>query len=83
MSCRKPVITSNVTSIPEVTLDSAILIDPLNIDELSSSILTLLNSEALKEEFSEKGYKRSLQFSWRQTAIDTFDAYKSIYKTLI
>ena len=83
MSCRKPVITSNITSIPEVTLDSAILIDPLNIDELSSSILTLLNSEDLKEEFSEKGYKRSLQFSWRQTAIDTFDAYKSIHETLI
>lgn len=82
MSCRKPVITSNVTSIPEVTLNSAILIDPLNIDELSYSILTLLNNEDLKEEFSEKGYKRSLQFSWRQTAINTFDSYKSIYETL-
>ena len=82
MSCRKPVITSNVTSIPEVTLDSAILINPLNTDELAHSMLTLLNNEGLKEEFSEKGYKRSLQFSWRQTAIKTFDSYKRIYESL-
>jgi glycosyltransferase involved in cell wall biosynthesis len=81
MSCRTPVITSNATSIPEVTLDSAILIDPLNIDELSYSILTLLNNEDLKQEFSEKGYKRSLQFSWKQTALKTFNSYKKICET--
>ena len=82
MSCKKPVITSNVTSIPEVTKDSAILIDPLNIDELSYSIRSLLKNDSLKIELGEKGYKRSLQFSWRQTALNTLNCYTKIYDGL-
>ncbi|MDS0528119.1 glycosyltransferase family 4 protein [Clostridium sp. SHJSY1] len=78
MSCRTPVITSNLTSIPEVTSDSALLIDPLNSDELEYSLLKLLNDESLKEEFREKGYKKSLQFSWTKTAQKTIEAYNSL-----
>ena len=82
MSCKTPVITSNLTSIPEVTKDAAILIDPFNKDELSYNLLNLLNDEAKKEELGEKGYKRSLQFSWRQTADKTLKAYKDILQSL-
>ena len=82
MSCKTPVITSNLTSIPEVTKDAAILIDPFNKDELSYNLLKLLNDDSKKEELSEKGYKRSLQFSWRQTANATLDAYRDIFKSL-
>lgn len=42
MSCKAPVITSNISSIPEVTGDAAILINPFKDDELESSIVTLL-----------------------------------------
>ncbi|WP_368246279.1 glycosyltransferase, partial [Clostridium paraputrificum] len=82
MSCKTPVITSNLTSIPEVTNDAAILIDPFNKDELSYNLLKLLNDDSKKEELSEKGYKRSLQFSWRQTANATLEAYRDIFKSL-
>ena len=82
MSCKTPVITSNLTSIPEVTKDTAILIDPFNKDELSWNLLKLLNDDAKKEELSEKGYKRSLQFSWRQTAQNTLKAYDDILTSL-
>lgn len=78
MSCKTPVITSNLTSIPEVTSDSAILIDPLNSDELEHNLLKLLNDEYLKEEFREKGHKKSLQFSWKKTAQKTLEAYESL-----
>ncbi|MBE6062278.1 MAG: glycosyltransferase family 4 protein [Clostridium butyricum] len=78
MSCKAPVITSNISSIPEVTDDAALLINPYKDDELEASIVTLLNDSYLQLEYSEKGYKRSLEFSWKNTAEKTLDAYKSI-----
>ena len=82
MSCATPVITSNLTSIPEVTKDCAILIDPFNKDELASSILNLLNSESLLQEYSQKGYKNSLNFTWKNTAIATLKAYEHVFKNI-
>ncbi|MGL4570271.1 MAG: glycosyltransferase family 4 protein [Clostridium sp.] len=83
MSCKTCVITSNVTSIPEVTKDSAILINPNIEGELSNSLYEVLSNDSLREELSENGYKRSLQFSWRQTAQNTLNAYKSILDTTL
>ena len=82
MSCATPVITSNLTSIPEVTKDCAILIDPFNKDELASSILNLLNSESLLQEYGEKGYNNSLNFTWKNTAIATLKAYEHVFKNI-
>ena len=78
MSCKTPVITSNLTSIPEVTSDAALLINPYNIDELSSSMVTLLNDESLKENLKKIGYKRSKEFSWNTVAKETLSIYKKI-----
>ena len=78
MSCKCPVITSNISSIPEVTLNNALLFDPSNIDDLSSSMLTLLNNDSLQEEYSERGFKRSLEFSWKKTSDLTLENYKKI-----
>jgi glycosyltransferase involved in cell wall biosynthesis len=78
MSCKAPVITSNLTSIPEVTGDAAILINPHNVDELEHSLVTLLNDEILKANLRERGYLRSLEFTWRKTAQNTLTAYKSL-----
>ncbi|MCF0148060.1 MAG: glycosyltransferase family 4 protein [Clostridium sp.] len=78
MCCKTPVITSRVTSIPEVTGDSCILINPLNRLELEESLVKLLNDDALKDNLSKKGYERSLLFSWKNTAIKTLEAYKII-----
>ena len=80
MSCATPVITSNLTSIPEVTKDCAILINPFDKDELASSILTLFNSESLLQEYSEKGYNNSLNFTWENTAIATLKAYEHVFE---
>ena len=78
MSCATPVITSNLTSIPEVTGNNAILINPNNTDELASSMIYLLNSPDLLLEYSQKGYKHSLNFNWENTAKNTLKAYESI-----
>lgn len=78
MSCKTAVITSNSTSIPEVTGDACILINPNNKDELKNQLVNLLNNEDLKLELANKGYKRSLEFSWKETARKTLEAYKKI-----
>ena len=79
MSCKTPVITSNITSIPEVTGDAAILIDPFNKSQLEISLINLLNNDELKRELSKKGYERSLQFSWNNTAMKTLEAYEKLF----
>ena len=78
MSCQTAVITSNLTSIPEVTSDAAILIDPFNSEELSSKLFKLLDDDDFRYELASKGYKRSLDFSWKKTAEKTLEAYNSL-----
>jgi glycosyltransferase involved in cell wall biosynthesis len=78
MSCKAPVITSNLTSIPEVTKDNALLINPYILDELEKALVTLLNDEELKNALREKGYSRSLEFTWKKTAQSTLKAYKKL-----
>lgn len=81
MSCKTPVITSNLTSIPEVTGNTAILIDPFNKDQLADSLLSMLNSYDLLDEYGEKGYENSKNFTWRKTAETTLNAYKTAFST--
>ncbi|MCY6485580.1 glycosyltransferase family 1 protein [Clostridium aestuarii] len=79
ISCGTPVITSNITSIPEVVGDSCILIDPYNQDELASSLLKLLNDKKLQESLRKKGLERASNFSWEKTAKNTLNIYEKIY----
>lgn len=78
MSCGIPVITSNISSIPEVVGDGGILIDPFNIDSLISSLEDLLNSESARSSLSIKALQRASNFSWKKTSEKTVEAYKSI-----
>lgn len=78
MNCKAPVLSSNTTSIPEVANNSAFLIDPQEKTALSEAMLLLLNSPSLLEEYSEKGYKNSLKYTWKNTAALTLSAYKNV-----
>lgn len=78
MACGTPVIASNLTSVPEVCSDAAILIDPYNTYELSYTIERVLNDTKLGLKMKELGLARSRNFSWENTAIETIHAYESI-----
>ncbi|MGG7209096.1 glycosyltransferase family 4 protein [Clostridium baratii] len=80
MACGTPVITSNVTSIPEVCYNSAILVDPKNTDELAFAMKRVLNDSLLVLTMVKKAIVRSRSFSWRKTAINTVKAYESILR---
>ncbi len=71
-----PVITSNVSSLPEVVGDAAVLIDPLNTTELAQAMIKVLTDDELKREMSIKGINRAKLFSWERTAeryVEVFD----------
>lgn len=78
MSCNVPVITSNLTSIPEVVGDAAILINPYDTDELCASMYRVLLDTKFATSLKIKGLKKASEFSWNKTAEKTIEAYRSI-----
>lgn len=68
MACGTPVITSNCTSLPEVAGDAAILVDPLETQELSAAIERLENDQQLRSELIARGLERAKLFTWEKTA---------------
>ena len=79
MSCETPVITSNISSIPEITgKDGAILINPYNYEELSGKIKEVLESSILSDNLSKSGKLQSNNFSWHKCATETLAVYQSL-----
>lgn len=68
MQCNVPVIASNVTSIPEVVGDAALLVDPLSIENISSAMQRVVEDQTLRQELVLKGSYRKSVFSWERTA---------------
>jgi glycosyltransferase involved in cell wall biosynthesis len=78
MACGCPVIASNVSSIPEVCGDSALLFDPTNETELVGLILKLIGSEELREELVSKGLQQATRFSWDEAGKKWIELLESI-----
>lgn len=78
MSCGVPVITSFVSSIPEVTGDSCLLINPNDTSELSMAMEKILSDENFSTILCEKGLLRASNFSWKKTAEATINVYKNL-----
>lgn len=78
MTLGAAVISSNTSSIPEVTGDAAILIDPNNPIQLAEAILKVISDSQLRQELINKGKARAKLFSWERTAQETLNAYKTI-----
>lgn len=79
MSAGLPVVCSNVSSLPEVVADAAILVDPFNIPELASVIEEILVDEELRKGLTQKGLARAQQFSWDKTASAYLNAFKELH----
>ncbi len=78
MACGVPVITSNISSMPEVAGDAAMLVDPRDVDGLAAAIAQVLRDEALRDRLRGAGIARARQFSWETAARQTLDAYASV-----
>lgn len=78
MSYGIPCIVSNTTSLLEVVDEAAFNINPYSIEEISKSIVKVLNNEKLKDDMTNKGFKRIEKFSWEKCADNIVNLYGSI-----
>ncbi len=79
MACETPVITSNVSSLPEVAATAGMLVNPLDTDEISASIISLLTDAALRQRLVAAGSERVKRFTWERSARQL----KSIYDGML
>jgi glycosyltransferase involved in cell wall biosynthesis len=68
LSCGTPVITSNVTSLPEVAGDAAVYVAPGSIEQMESALYRVLSHSELRQCLRAKGLAQSAKFSWHKTA---------------
>lgn len=78
MQCGCPVITSDVSSLPEVVGDAALLVDPYRVDRIEAAMEELLLDRAKRERLTEKGLDRARRFTWERCAAETISVYDQV-----
>lgn len=78
MACGCPVITSNVSSLPEVVGDAGILIDPQNVEQIKKSICEVVTNETLRTNLKEKGLSQAKKFYWEKAASEVLQVYECL-----
>jgi glycosyltransferase involved in cell wall biosynthesis len=73
MACGTPVITSNLSALPEVAGDAAILVDPYQVKEIAAAMYDLSKDDELYRQLRQSGLERAKQFSWAQTGRSTIN----------
>jgi glycosyltransferase involved in cell wall biosynthesis len=68
MSCRVPVIASNITSIPEVVGDAGIQVDPYSVEEIKNAMVRIYTDKELRETLIKRGAERIKLFTWERTS---------------
>ena len=80
MACGTPVISSNLTSIPEVVDNATMFVNPEDISDISQSIVKLATDSNFKNNLIQKGFNQSAKFNWHNTARETIKAYENTIK---
>ncbi|MBK9290627.1 MAG: glycosyltransferase family 4 protein [Bacteroidetes bacterium] len=80
MRCGTPVITSNTSSMPEVSGGAALLVDPFRPEEITNAMVRLMHDNKLREELIAKGFEQSARFSWYNMALEVHKLYMEVLK---
>jgi len=78
MSLNTPVISSNLSCLPEVVDNAGILVDPYDIEAITEAITTLIHNPLIAKEYKEKGIERAKIFTWTQMVQKTYNVYKKL-----
>jgi glycosyltransferase involved in cell wall biosynthesis len=78
MSCGAPVVASNVSALPEVIGDAAVIVNPENVFDIARGIRDILLDADLRRRVIAKGYAQARRFSWRDTASQVLETYREI-----
>jgi glycosyltransferase involved in cell wall biosynthesis len=73
-----PVVTSNVSSLPEVVGNAAVLVNPENIFEIMRALHRVLMDQALRDRMKERGYLQATRFSWESSVRHILDVYRQV-----
>lgn len=73
-----PVVTSNVSSLPEAGGDAALYFDPENVEDIAEKIKEVISSEKLRKDMKEKGYEHIKKFSWEKAAKETLEVLEDL-----
>ncbi len=80
MACGVPVITSNISSMPEVGGNAALYVNPRNIDDIKEKLTEIMNDQNLRTDLVKKGLEQVKKFSWEKNAKETFEVYKELMR---
>jgi glycosyltransferase involved in cell wall biosynthesis len=78
MASGTPVITSNVSSLPEVVGDAALLIDPYEPDAIADAMRRVLTDAALRDDLRARGLQRAREFSWERSITRVREIYEEV-----
>ncbi|MDW8482509.1 MAG: glycosyltransferase family 1 protein [Meiothermus sp.] len=78
MACGTPTLVSNTTSLPEVVGNAALLVNPLDIDEIADGIKRIVYDQGLRKSLREAGLMQARRFSWEHSAQVVWKALSSI-----
>lgn len=78
MTCGLPVLTSNLSSLPEIAGEAALLVDPEDVEAIADGLWRLLTDAELAAELHRRGLARAAEFSWDRAAAETWRVYHSL-----
>lgn len=78
MACGTPVVTSNVSSLPEVAGEAALMVPPTDVAALSEALLRVLTDGALRAHMVERGLAQARRFTWENSARQLLAAYERV-----
>ena len=81
MACGLPVACSNISSMPEIAGEAAVLFDPFEIDSIAQGMFSIISSKDESTRLGRKGIERSADFSWEKAARKTLDAIRAVVQS--
>jgi glycosyltransferase involved in cell wall biosynthesis len=78
MACGTPVLTSNVSSLPEVAGDAALLVDPYDTQAIADGLTRLITDSALRDQLIARGFKQASRFTWERSARELHAIYRQL-----
>jgi glycosyltransferase involved in cell wall biosynthesis len=76
-----PVLTSNVTALPEVAGEGALYVDPYNVDEIAKGMERIAFDEELRKDLIKKGFENIKRFSWEKAAKELLKVFREVYES--
>jgi len=82
MACGCPAIVSNRSSLPEVTGEAVIQVDPDDVDQIAASLHRVLTDRGLARTLVDRGFERAAGFTWERAAAQTFEVYREVEESI-